>query len=138
MNQHRYKATFSAQNSTDEFFDSFTWINYGFWLTLIVSIFAHGFIYYHSETGFAYEGDLKCLVINAFGLAALFVLRLFAINFYKVGFIMAILCLLASITFITLMFYVTFTDHFPIAYIGGVLYFGVAGFLLNKDYKQLK
>ena len=138
MNQHRYKASFSAQNSTDEFFDSFTWINYGFWLALILSLFVHGFMYYHPETGFAYEDDLKVIGINVFGLALLFVLRLFAINYYIVGFFMAILCLLTSIAFITLIFYVTFTDHFPIAYIGGALYFGVSSYLLNKDYKQLK
>ena len=137
MNLHRYKASFPAQNSTDEFFDSFTWINYGFWLALIVSLFSHGFMYYHPETGFLYEDDLRVIGINVVGLAALFVLRLFAINFYVVGFFMAILCFLASLTFIVLIFYVTFTDHFPIAYVGAILYFGVASYLLNKDYKKL-
>ena len=138
MNLNRYKASFPTPNSSSEFFDSSTWIMYGFWGILIVSFLAHGIMYYHPDTGFAYEDDLKIIGINAIGLAVLFVLKLFAQNVYIIGKVMAILCLITFLIISGLTLYITFIEHFPIAYIGGSLYFGFAGYLLNKDYEQLK
>jgi hypothetical protein len=137
MKLHRYKASFSSQDSTNEFFDSFTWVNYGFWLALILSFFLHGVMYYHPETGYPDDTHLEVIGYNAIGVAVLFVLRLFAINFYIVGLFMAALCYITSIVFLTLMIYISFIGNIPIAYISSVLYFGVAGYLLNKDYKKL-
>jgi len=137
MNQHRYTTSFPAQDSTNEFFDSSTWISYGIWLAIMVSFIAHGIMYYHPDTGFAYNTDLKIIAINAVGVAVLFVLKLFAQNCYVVGLFMAILCFITSVSLFTLMFYITYTEHFPIAYVGGILYFCVAGYLLNKDYNNL-
>jgi len=138
MNQNRYKASFPTPNSSTEFFDSSTWVNYGFWGMLVVSFFTHGIMYYHPDTGFSYEKDLIVIGINVIGLASLFVLKLFAQNIYIVGKFMSVMCYIVSLFFISIMIYMTIVSHFPIAYSGGVLYFGLAGYLLNKDYKKLK
>ena len=137
MNQNRYKASFPSQDSNSEFFDSSTWVMYGFFAMIIFSFFAHGIMYFHPDTGFAHYSDLKIIGINAVGFAVLFILKLFAQNIYVIGKYMSFLSVFASLSILILMFYITFIDHFPIAYISGVLYFGVAGYLLNKDYKEL-
>jgi len=138
MNQNRYKASFPTPNLGKEFFDSSTWVNYGFWAMLVVSFFAHGIMYYHPDTGYAYEEDLIAIGINAVGLASLFVLKLFAQNIYIIGKFMSVLCFIVCFAFIIAMIYMTIYDHFPIAYSGGILYFGFASYLINKDYKELK
>ncbi|WP_441004005.1 hypothetical protein [Pseudocolwellia agarivorans] len=138
MNQNRYKASFPTPNSTSEFFDSSTWVLYGFWGMLVVCFFAHGIFYYHPDTGFAHEDDLKITVVNVIGLAVLFILKLFAQNIYIIGRVMAALCLIVFLIIIGLTIYITLVDHFPVAYLGGALYFGFASYLLNKDYIKLK
>lgn len=138
MNLNRYKASFATPTSGNEFFNSMTWINYGFWGVLLFGFFAHGIMYYHPDTGFSHYDDFNIVVINVIGLAVLFVLKLFAQNIYVVGKLMSILCLLTSLVALFYTCYLTYIDHFPIAFLSAVLYFGVAAYLLNKDYIALK
>ena len=137
MNQNRYKASFPTPNLSNEFFDSSTWVNYGFWAMLVVILFAHGIMYYHPDTGYVHEEDLIAIGINVVGLAILFILKLFAQNIYIVGKFISIACYIVSLSVITVMIFIIFESHFPIAYFGSVFYFGFAGYLLNKDYNKL-
>jgi len=138
MNFNRYKASFPSQTAGHEFFDSTTWIIYGHFFALIVMLLSHYFMYYVSADELLFSSDLVIVSrINLLGLIVLFILKLIAQHHYVIGLYMSYLCSIVAsfIAFLGLYFWIS--SHAPIAFLSGLLYFGVAGYLLKKDYESL-
>jgi len=138
MNFNRYKASFPSQTAGHEFFDSTTWIIYGHFLVLIITLLSHYVMYYGPDSELLFSSDMEFIsMINFIGLIVLFLLKLIAQHYYIIGLYMSFLCNLVVSVILASGLYFWLTSHFPIAFTSGVLYFGLAGYLLKKDYKSL-
>jgi hypothetical protein len=137
MQSYRYKAKFSGDTSSGNFFDTTTWIIYGPVVAFVACFLIDGIINYENTEKFnalPYSNYPSMLIIMTSPLV-LFAFKLFAQHFKVIGLLFFLSNLFVTVLSFSLGIYWWVTEQLFVMFIGLTIYYGVMSLLTFFEYK---